>query len=369
VGCIRRPSSSSQNFGTRKRKASQAPPTANILRRENKMTATIITPTLDQASESFKIPNDADKLTPTKDTKASAPTAKVESATSASAFSMALSLGAYLYFFAVFLWMMTFLMPSTWLPTVAMAIIPHTMDTAPKGESAIWAIAVNVTTMFSFVVLHSILARPRVKQLMRLPKTIERPIFVLQADILLHSVLQLWTNFDGPTVWDVSHSERATNAFMAVYIGLGVLNLFTATLAIDHFDLFGLSQGFGTDFNALIGLADKPTSDAASVAHSDGHQKMVGDHIQTRWHYNYVAHPIMTGFFFMCWATPTMSAPRLLFASILTLYIVIAVAHFEEPDLEKECGHSYTKYLQTVPRFFPWMAPAKKFKATVKKIN
>jgi protein-S-isoprenylcysteine O-methyltransferase Ste14 len=37
----------------------------------------------------------------------------------------------------------------------------------------------------------------------------------------------------------------------------------------------------------------------------------------------------------------------------LTLYIVCAVAYFEEPDLVKELGHEYEEYMKKTPRFIP----------------
>ena len=48
--------------------------------------------------------------------------------------------------------------------------------------------------------------------------------------------------------------------------------------------------------------------------------KCVG--VVKRAHYSIVAHPIMMGMMIGCWATPVMTAPRLLFAVLNTLYMV-----------------------------------------------
>ena len=67
-----------------------------------------------------------------------------------------------------------------------------------------------------------------------------------------------------------------------------------------------------------------------------------------------MAHPIMLGWFIMFWSTPLMTMPHFLFSLGCTMYIFIAVMHFEEPDLIKLHGAEYEKYLDTVPRFIPF---------------
>ncbi len=113
----------------------------------------------------------------------------------------------------------------------------------------------------------------------------------------------------------------------------------TATFALDHFELNGLSQAFGIDLNAKLGLAAAASTKGGVVA---------------RAHYSIVAHPIMTGMLIACWSTPVMTAPRLLFAIVNTVYIVIAVKAFEEPQLDKTIGPAYGEYLATVPSFCPF---------------
>lgn len=47
------------------------------------------------------------------------------------------------------------------------------------------------------------------------------------------------------------------------------------------------------------------------------------------------------------------SIGHLLFSTILSAYIVFAVAHFEEPDLVKSIGPDYVDYMKTTPRYIP----------------
>ena len=56
----------------------------------------------------------------------------------------------------------------------------------------------------------------------------------------------------------------------------------------------------------------------------------------------------------MFWATPQMTLPHFLFSLGCTMYILIAVLHFEEADLLKSHGVDYQKYLDSVPRFIPF---------------
>ena len=65
-------------------------------------------------------------------------------------------------------------------------------------------------------------------------------------------------------------------------------------------------------------------------------------------------HPIMTGAMIGMWATPTMTADHLLFASLFTLYIIIGVS-LEERELIKQWGDSYRSYKERVKSTVPFL--------------
>jgi protein-S-isoprenylcysteine O-methyltransferase Ste14 len=74
--------------------------------------------------------------------------------------------------------------------------------------------------------------------------------------------------------------------------------------------------------------------------------------------YRWVRHPLyMAGLIFV-WLTPVMTASILTLNIGLTLYLLIGSA-FEERRLFAEFGHAYLKYQQAVPRLFPvpWRKP------------
>ena len=111
------------------------------------------------------------------------------------------------------------------------------------------------------------------------------------------------------------------------------------------------------------------------------------DDFVTLFHYKLVRHPIMTGFFIMFWSTPVMtqgmkftlitghaltcgrdSKPKdfvnfieghLLFASVASTYIVLAIKLLEEPGLRRKIGPQYEKYMETTPAFCPFLTMGK----------
>jgi protein-S-isoprenylcysteine O-methyltransferase Ste14 len=102
---------------------------------------------------------------------------------------------------------------------------------------------------------------------------------------------------------------------------------------INHFDLFGMRQVWlhlrGAEYTSLP--------------------------FRTPLAYNHVRHPLYLGWALAFWATPTMTVGHLLFAVVLTGYMM-AAAVFEERDLVAHFGHQYAEYRRRVPMFVPRLA-------------
>ena len=60
----------------------------------------------------------------------------------------------------------------------------------------------------------------------------------------------------------------------------------------------------------------------------------------------------MVGFLIAFWATPTMSQGHLLFAAVVTAYVIVAL-QFEERDLVHFHGDSYSQYQREVSMLLP----------------
>lgn len=69
--------------------------------------------------------------------------------------------------------------------------------------------------------------------------------------------------------------------------------------------------------------------------------------------YRWVRHPIYAFFLLMIWASPDVTADRLLFNVLWTIWMVVAT-WLEERDLAGEFGEPYTKYQRSVPMLVPW---------------
>lgn len=257
----------------------------------------------------------------------------------------------YVYFFAIFIiW-------TTWV-----GYVPGARELLPPSAAEVWdvfaprpfygvpvrgdkttSLLIDLALLLAFCIPHSVFALPSTKATMGLGR-LERVWFVLQSAALLHAQMLLWRPVDEPVVWDARGT--ALGAALQAQFFVGMLWLLTSTFALDHFELFGLSQALGFDLNKAVGLA--PTT---------------RDGLAARAHYALVAHPIMTGFIITFCGAPLMTPSRLLFTVVNCAYCVCAAKLLEEPRLEREIGPAYTEYLRTVASFCPFAPAARAPKA------
>jgi protein-S-isoprenylcysteine O-methyltransferase Ste14 len=69
--------------------------------------------------------------------------------------------------------------------------------------------------------------------------------------------------------------------------------------------------------------------------------------------YRWVRHPIYAFFLLMIWASPDVTADRLLFNVLWTIWMVVGTG-LEERDLAAEFGDGYREYQRRVPMLVPW---------------
>lgn len=232
-----------------------------------------------------------------------------------------LAYGAICYaaFVAVFLYAIGFV--GNW-------IVPKSIDSGTSGPIGV-SLAINALLLSSFVLQHTIMARPAFKRVWTriIPTAAERSTFVLLASASLALVFWQWRPLP-QLVWHTSSPVLVWALSALSLAGYGVV--LASSCLINHFDLFGLRQ----TWLAFRNRAYQPSG-----------FKLVG-------FYRLVRHPLMVGFLIAFWATPTMSVGHLFFAVMTTLYILVGT-WIEERDLVAEHGEQYLAYRRTVRAFVP----------------
>ena len=72
--------------------------------------------------------------------------------------------------------------------------------------------------------------------------------------------------------------------------------------------------------------------------------------------YRYCRHPVYLASIGTLWIGPVMTAGRLEFALLVTIYVLIGT-WFEERDTGKEIGEAYDLYQANVPMWIPRLTP------------
>ena len=227
---------------------------------------------------------------------------------------------SYFIFFGVFLYLPGFM---------GNFLVPKSIDspaTGPFGE----ALLINAGLLALFAIQHSVMARKGFKDMITkiIPQAAERSTYVLFSSIAVILLYWLWRPM-GVAIWNVQGSilELVLNGLMIA----GWLIVLVTTFLINHFDLFGLRQGWfywrKKEYKPLSFVTPGP--------------------------YKVVRHPLYFGWLLMFWSTPVMTIAHLVFAIATTAYIFIAIS-LEEKDLVREHGKKYINYRRSVPMIFPF---------------
>jgi methanethiol S-methyltransferase len=227
---------------------------------------------------------------------------------------------AYLVFSIVFLYAIGF---------VEGLVVSKTIDTGTAAPIA-QALLVNLVLMSIFAIQHSVMARPRFKRWWTkfVPPAVERSTYVLLASLALAFLLWQWRPMPA-VLWHIANPSLAMAVTILSFVGWAVA--LTSTFLINHFELFGLQQVAN---NLIVRSVPTPR-------------------FRTPLLYKFVRHPLYLGFIIAFWATPTMTAGHLLFATVTTAYILLG-ATLEERDLISVFGNEYRAYRKRVAMLIPW---------------
>jgi len=228
-------------------------------------------------------------------------------------------IASYLVFFAVFLYGVGF---------IGGFLTPTTLD-GPSTGSVGRALLIDLGLLTAFAIQHSGMARPAFKNWWKrtVPEAAERSTYVLVSSLALAALYIFWQPIGG-AVWDAP-SGLLRSCVVGLYLFGWALLLYT-TFLIDHFDLFGLKQVWRR-------LGERPYRAPVFRAPSL---------------YRLVRHPLYIGWLTIFWAAPTMTVAHLIFASVTTAYILIAI-RWEERDLEVAFGEVYSDYKKRTPMLVP----------------
>ena len=245
--------------------------------------------------------------------------------------SLVYGVACYVLFLVTYLYFIGF---------VGNLFVPTTLDGAPR-VSLVWALLNNVGLIALFGVQHSVMARPAFKRAWTavVPEHLERSTYVLFSNVALFALCWFWQPLGG-TIWHVDNTV-ARNVIYG-FFAMGWLMVPLASMAINHFDLFGVRQ-------VWLHFRGKPYTPLA---------------YRTPGPYRYLRHPLYVGWFLAFWSTPDMTLAHLLMATGLTAYILMAIP-FEERDLEASLGEQYVAYRKRTPMFVPRLVAANRKGAQV----
>ena len=242
--------------------------------------------------------------------------------------ALAYSAIVYVLFFAAFLYLIAFMGGDM----TAYFGAPKTIDAGPSPLEGAPPALVNIAILLLFGLQHTIMARGGFKKFLTriIPESMERSTYVLATVIVLLLLYRYWIPMDG-VVWSMEAPLWAGLMTGLYFLGIGLVLL--STFLINHFELFGLLQGWlGFKRHA----PPEPTFHTPSL-------------------YKVVRHPLYVGWIISFWATSHMTVGHLLFAAVWTIYIFIALG-YEERDLIGVFGDKYRDYMAKTPAILPFGA-------------
>ena len=228
------------------------------------------------------------------------------------------------------------------------------------------AILINTVLFSAFALHHSAFARTGTKAWIarRLPAGLERSLYVWVASLLFLTVCLLWQPLPG-MAWQASGPLRWL--LRALQLGGLVLTLKSAA-RIDIWELAGVRQAASVPSMPMVTsgptvpeepkvpgvptvpeVPSVPSVPSVAGVSVPAVAPSAAEHapLTISGPYRWLRHPIYLGWVMFVFAAPTMTSGRLLFATISTLYLIVAIP-FEERSLTSEFGPAYREYQRKV---------------------
>jgi methanethiol S-methyltransferase len=209
-------------------------------------------------------------------------------------------------------------------------------DFQDPGSFKVWGLVpgdmgLNLAVLLLFGVQHSVMARPGFKRVWTrlVPADLERSLYVMFSGVMLLLIAGLWTPTD-PPLYDL----RGTAWQWPIHLLAGLGGVVIAVA--------GIGQG-GLDLIGVDALRRIWKGAPADVTRPFATPNL----------YRVVRHPLYLGMLLLFWVTPAMTHDHLLFAEVMTAYILLGAA-LEEEQLVRRYGDAYRAYRREVPMLLPW---------------
>ena len=183
------------------------------------------------------------------------------------------------------------------------------------GAFSAAAAAVDAVLFSIFALHHTLFARDSVKHWLSslVPEPLLRSVYVWIASLLLITVCLVWQPVGGELY---RHSGVLAVVHAAAQLA-GLLIIVQAVRTIDPLELAGIRRHASADTLQIVGP------------------------------YRWVRHPLYSGWLLLTFGAAHMTGDRMIFATISTLYLLIAMP-FEERSLRMSFGEAYDDYKRRV---------------------
>jgi protein-S-isoprenylcysteine O-methyltransferase Ste14 len=202
------------------------------------------------------------------------------------------------------------------------------LDLVNLGLDESQALLFNAGLSLAFFIQHSGMVRRSFRQFLFrfLPDAYNRAIYSITSGIFLFLVIIFW---QGTSV--LLEAEGITRVLLRIVFILSIAGFVWGVKALGFFDPFGIKGllDYGRD--------RKPQPASFTV----------------RGPYQWVRHPLYLFVLVMIWSCPQLTADRLLFNILWSVWIFIGTI-LEERDLVEQFGDAYREYQQKVPMLFPF---------------
>jgi methanethiol S-methyltransferase len=194
------------------------------------------------------------------------------------------------------------------------------------------ALMADAALSLLFFLQHSIMIRKttRMRLASLVPDEYYDAFYALSSGIALLAVLLLWQR---TPAW-AAEADGAFRWLLRALFFLGIAGFAWGEKSLDSFDVFGTQK----------------------LKRMMKHKEARIMPLSVRGAYRWVRHPLYLFSLVMIWSCPDLTADRLLFNILWTVWIVVATV-LEERDLVSHFGDGYRAYQAEVPMLIPWRMP------------